>query len=516
MKVTIGRRDFTELAIQPELTFIVEEYSFKAVGGPAMATINATGERAKLFEMINHLRAPIKISNDKGDAVWWGYIESVNINLDDIGFGVNIDSMSNDVAVAYTSDFLRFTTQWDSDADSVAEYGEKELLITMADATAADALQRRDTYLAGAKYPIPVLNTSGASSNSCRITCRGWLDTLEWKYYSNATGKEAYEDDKGDRREIGEDDRPIAAQSFQIAAGTAWTANSIWLPVWKEGAPTDNLIVSLYSDSGGSPGTSLASASKAGADIGEYSEWTEFVLSSAYELQPATTYWIRIARSGVVDADNFFFVGKNTDAGYPRGSVKLYNTNLGAWVAEPETWHGDLLFRVTGVTETTEQINAILSSCGQFFSGIIIEDESGVSTNPYRDGDSTALYELEQLLLTGTNNNRRLLCEVTPELYLRVYEEPARPGKPSESYALGKGGILMAQYLTPIEQEYCPVGIWCHLADIIPSTVDLSIIADPNLFFIEESSFNPERGGYNINATRNQADIWNVGGARQG
>ncbi len=515
MKFVIYRRDFSELVVQPELDIEVDNYSWAAIGGPKEARITATGDRAQLYSLLNHLRAPVEILNDLGEAVWWGYINAVNINWDGIGFGCDLDSMSNDVAVAYTADNMRFTTQWSSDADSVAEYGEKELLLTMAEATATDALQRRDTYLAGAKYPIPILTTAGARSGSCRITCRGWLDTLEWKYYTNATGKESYEADNGEEREIGEDDRPIMAQSFQIGATTAWTATSIWLPVRKEGAPSDNLVVSLYSDVAGSPGVSLASGLKAGADIDTYSEWVEFTLSASYELQPSTTYWIHVARSGAVDAANFFFVGKNTDAGYSRGSTKVYNTNLSAWVDE-SAWHGDMLFRVMGVTETTDQITALVTACGQFLNGTIIENESGVSTNPYRNGDSTALYELEQLLLTGTTNDRRLLCEVTPERYLRVYEEPARPDASTASYALGKGGVLMTQYLTLVEPEYCPVGVWCHLADVIPATVDLSIIADPNLFLIEEASYNPARGEYHIDRTRNQSEIWNIGGAVQG
>lgn len=510
MKFIIQRRDFTDLIIQPELDFAVERYNWSTTGGPKQARITATGDRAELFSLLNHLRAPVEILNDNGEAVWWGFINAVNINWDGIGFGCDLDSMSNDVAVAYTDQNIRFTTAWSSDADSVAEYGQKEILLTIADATATDALQRRDTYLAGAKYPTPVLQASGARTGSAKITCVGWINMLDWRYYANATGKESYEDIGNEGREIGEDDRPIAAQSFQIEAATAWNASSVWLHVWKEGAPTDNLVVSLKSDTAGVPDATLASATVAGADIGEYSDWVEFTLSASVALQPATTYWIHVARSGAVDADNFFMVSKNIDAGYPRGIVKVYNTTLSSWVEEGD-WHGDINFMVVGVLQTTDQITALVTACGEYFQGTIIEDVSGVDTNPYRDGDSLALYELESLLATGTTNNRRLLCEVTRNRYLRVYEEPARPAAINASYALGNSGVLTTQYLTYVDNTLCPVGEWCHLADVVPATVDLSIISDPNLFLIEEAEVDAGSSKYSITKTRNQADVWNFG-----
>ena len=516
MKLVLMRRDFTDLIIQPELDFEVGSYTFGVFGGPLRSTITASGGRDQLFALINHLRAPVELFNDLGECVWWGYLASLSINWEGVTFSIDVDSMSNDVAVAYTEQNLRYTTQWSSDADSVAEYGEKEILLTIADATATDALQRRDTYLAAAKHPIPSLAGSGASRGTARITCRGWINTLDWKYYTNLTGKESYEDIGQGGREIGEDDRPILAQSFQIGAVTAWPASGIWIRAWKEGAPADNLVVTLHNDVGGSPGSALASGSVAGADIADSSDWIEFVLNTPVTLQPATTYWISVGRSGAVvfEGPDFFMVDTNFDAGYPRGTIKLYNTNLSAWAEEVGMW-GDLLFKVVGNSPTTEQITTLVTSCGQFLTGTIIENASGVNTNPYRDGDSTALYELEQLLLTGTTNDRRLLCEVTRNRYLRVYEEPAKPAK-SASYALDKEGVLKTRYMTEVDQSLCPVGVWAHLADVIPATVDLSLISDPNLFLIEEAEVNGKSGDYSVTRTRNQTDIWSIGGTGQG
>ena len=171
-------------------------------------------------------------------------------------------------------------------------------------------------------------------------------------------------------------------------------------------------------------------------------------------------------------------------------------------------------FKLVGETETTAQISVLVASCGEFLQGVIIENASGITTNPYKNGDSTALYELESLLLTGTSNSRRLLCEVTQNRYLRIYEEPVEPDE-KDSRAIDENGRLLTRYMTEEEPTHCMVGIWAHLAEVIPSTVDLSQVTNPNLFLIEEAQYSLT-DGYQIIATRNQADVFGIGGTVQG
>ena len=515
MKVTIYRRDFSALAVQPGVEFKVERYSRNVIGGPKRATISATGDYAELWNLLNHFRAPVEIYTDRGERVWWGYISAVEPDVN-VGFGADLATMYNRIAVGYTNQNVRFTTQWSENADSVSAYGQKEILLSKTDSNLADALALRDTALAERATPSSPLKFSGSGSPKATITCSGWLETLDWKYYTNLTGKESYEITGSGGREIGEDDRPILAQSFQIAATTAWNATSIWIRPWKQGdtIPTDNLVVSLCSDAAGVPGTVLASGSLAAADIGLQAEWLEVVLSAAVTLNPATTYWIKINRSGAVAESNYFMVDTNFNAGYERGAILLYNTNLAAWTSE-SLW-GDLLFQIIGNTETSGQIGTLITNCGQFFGGTILEAASGINANPYRDGDTGALYELLKILAVGTSNKRRLLCEVTPNRYLRVYEEPAKPTVAAQSYALDRSRQLMTQYLTPINPELCTVGVWCHLVDVIPATVDFSLVADPSLFFIDEAEYDMASGEYNILLTRNQDNALDIGGTVQG
>jgi hypothetical protein len=50
------------------------------------------------------------------------------------------------------------------------------------------------------------------------------------------------------------------------------------------------------------------------------------------------------------------------------------------------------------------------------------------------------------------------------------------------------------------------------LGDVIPATVDLSRIADPSLFFIEEAEYNALENTYRIVRTRDQRDVFALGG----
>jgi hypothetical protein len=519
MKILLYQRDFTDLAVQPDVNLEVERYSRSVFGGPKQAIIQATGKAEELFELVNQLRAPIEIINNTGDCVWNGYVHSVSINTVIGTYNVRLDSMSNNIAVAYTdSDNLRHTTDWASDTGSKDEYGTKELLLSKADITDGDATQTRNVYLENSKYPTSTIMFGRGGLGTAVLNCYGWYKTLEWKYYKNLTGKEGYEDLGRGGREVGEDDRPKMAQSFEIEADTAWDATSIWLRVWYQGSaapPTDNLVVSLKSDNAGVPGATLATCSLAPSNFGRSAEWVKFELSTSITLSPSTTYWIHVEKANAITPTKYYMIDTNLDAGYTRGVLYLYNTNTSSWGKDIHRDWGDMLFVIKGDTSTTAQITTLVTDVGQFIQGTIIEDASGLDTNAYRDGDTSGLYEIERLLKSGTTNDRRLLCEVSRNRYLRVYEEDDEPAI-VDSYALNGDGQLLTSALTPIDPTLCTVGVWCHLHNVIPASVDFSLVSDPSLFFIDEAEYDVKNERYTILATRNQEHLLDIGGIIQG
>ena len=519
MRLTIFNRDFTKMPLEPQLNFEFKPYSKNAYGGCKTAVIEATGDENEAWAMINHLRAPVEILTDGGERVWWGFIKKITVAAA-IGYSVDLDTMANRVAVAYTDQNTRYTTAWIQDADSVSAYGIKELLIARSDVSAADALGARDTALAMLKSPANPPKFEDNNQVKVTLECAGWLSTLDWRYYACAAGKEAYDVEGTGGREIGEDNRPILSESFQIESDSAWVTNAIQIRAWKAGSnvetgtPSDNLVVSLKADNSGVPGTTLASASIAAANIGTSAAWYDFVLSVPVTLNPATTYWIHVARSGAVNAGAYYMVDCNVNGGYPRGQIKLWNTDSSTWTDELAAW--DLVFRVLGITDNTTQIAPLVTACGQFIAGVVLNAACGSSSNPYRVGDTTGLYELIKLLAGGSTNARRLLVDVTPERYLWINEEAAKPANPGDSYAITKKRELMTNVMTVVPPEQCLVGIWCHLVDVIPPTVDFLLVSDPSLFFIEEAEYDPGSGKYRIMLTRNQSNAFDIGGTVQG
>jgi len=484
------------------ISYIVERYSKSVYGGCKKARIIANGDRNALWEFAEHIRRPVEIiHDDTGECVWWGYLSDVEIRDGKYVSNITIDTMANKVAVAYTEMNKRGTTAWSTDTTSIAEYGTFERLFSVREISGAAALQRRDTKLALYKYPQIETRPGASKQTQATLTCRGWYEPMKRRYYANDGGLEEYTNDGPGGREIGEDDRPIMAMSFTLSSTSGWAATEIWLKIYKVGSPTDNLQVALYSDSGGDPDASLASAVLGGADVPTESTWTSFTLDSAVDLSTETTYHIHVSRSGAVDADNYYMIEANAAAGYENGSMKIYSTTLSAWVNK----NMDALFKVVGSVASTTQISNILTDSGEFLSGIDIEDVSGIDTHLYRNGDYTAWTEIMALLDIGTSNDLRLLAEISRSRRMRIYEEDAIT---SVGYKLDSEGILYTSAGRVVPPEDCLVGKWIALEDVVPDTVDTSVLVSPSPIFVDEAEYS--NGVWTPIKTRGVKDLFPI------
>ncbi len=334
------QRNYTPKFPEPGLRWQVDELNWRAVGGCANAQLSARGTPLALWSVLNYLRCPVVITDELEREVWWGYVNSAQVTEGAITYGVSLDEMANQISVAYCYVEAGGVGQYKlstagRDADSIAEYGTKERIISLSQASAAMATQVRDTALAQLRYPIPTLQT-GSGSAGATLSCRGWYSTLDWLTYANSG-------------------TTLAATSSQIA------------------------------------------------------------------------------------------------------------TICGA------------------------------AACGQFLTAVDVKDASGVTSSIYRDGNSTGLAVVEELLRGGTSNNRRLLASVTSSRRLQIFEEPAKPTTPR--YFLNKQGQIVSIFGQVVEAHLVgttAVGNWAALKDVIPATVDVSHLADPSLIFIEEATW---RGG---------------------
>lgn len=143
----------------------------------------------------------------------------------------------------------------------------------------------------------------------------------------------------------------------------------------------------------------------------------------------------------------------------------------------------------TASTSTTQQIVDIVTASGQFLAGTRIINASGISSSQYRDGDSTALQEILSLLKSGTTNSRRLAARVTIDRILEVYEEPV--SAVGSDYWITPDLQLRGTLQEPIDLWRCPVGVWTRLAGVIPSNVDVSLLAAGLPAFLEEVEYLP-------------------------
>jgi hypothetical protein len=192
MKLTIRmlRRDFSTPLVPPDVMFEPVRYSWNALGGPEMAEIRAVGSQFAVWSLCDWLRAPIEIIDERGTAVWWGYVAEVTVGTGAVELGLSLENMANRVAVRYqnivSGSPVTITTDWLEDEDSVAEFGNFEYLANMTSGSAEAAIGLQERILNEMRYPISVIrHTSHTAELTATIRCRGWWSSLAWQYYAN-------------------------------------------------------------------------------------------------------------------------------------------------------------------------------------------------------------------------------------------------------------------------------------------------------------------------------------------
>lgn len=513
---TFQRRDFSG-SVRPPVDWAVERYSRSALGGPKQATLKARGEDLDLWSLVNLLRCPVEIPNPEGDAAWWGYVAEVTgvakntftPGAPRVQFGVSIDGMSNQIALAYTlsnaaGEETRATTGWDeaggNDWASQKEYGIKELLATASASSQAWAEAARDSKLAQFHLPQPTLALQyDAAESEATLICRGWWDTLDWRYAAVPLQLAlAYTDLGyvyiGGGTPVGNVTWEKVAQEVQLFSDVNLAAAAIYIK--KTGAPTDTLQVNIYSAVDGLPDARLAGGELAASALTTDYAWYTVLLDETILCSPGYLF-IELERTGDQDAVNYYGLKLDEQARYTPGYFLAYTD--GDWTA-PQVGDMPFLLFADEPVETTQQIASLARNYGQFFREVAVETRSGIVIESYRDGDSTALYEALLMLQMGTENQRRLLVDIDPTRRLRIYEEPAPPANPHQLWSSGDIADALGN---PLRKSTCPVGMWARWKDIIPASVNTSLFADPSLVFIEENEYdvandrlNPIARGY--------------------
>lgn len=298
-----------------------------------------------------------------------------------------------------------------------------------------------------------------------------------------------------------------AAQSFQIDSAEAWTVAAARVRARRVGSPSDNLVIAVYSDSAGAPGSLLDSTTVAGSALSADSDWVTIDLANTQSLAVGTTYWLVVSRDGANTYGDYYEVMVDIDLGYAPEVLKIYDGS--GWVSRPV--NATMPFRLTGLEDTNTQIETLLTNAAEFVVRNEV-DATGTETNQYRTGDNTALVELESLLNLGTSNERRMLARVTRERTVIIQEEPVKPDT-IVYFQNADGGLVDRNGLAII--GYPPVGQWIDLKGVIPDAVQLSELLRPAPYLLERAEYRVASKEWRLDG-RDMESAWDIAAMRDG
>ncbi len=291
-------------------------------------------------------------------------------------------------------------------------------------------------------------------------------------------------------------------QSFTLSVGVPFTVAEVFVRLKKVGAPADSVYVGIQADSSGSPSnTNIEAISVLGSTIGTAMGWVKFVFANTTNLVYGTPYWFVIGRTGANSPTDYYTVDVSEDATYAGGLVKLWNGS--AWVAR--TVAADLPFQIWGHQETTAQISNILTTKGQFFAGVDIQNTSGKFPRQYRDGDQSAQTEVETMMKAGTTTGKRLLSTVTPDRIAHVFAEPDYDS--NKAPLLRNDGTLTDVSGGRMEPGRLPFGQWVTVAGV-PTNVDQFVGFSQR--FIERCEWDAEQGKLSALEFKGAVSPWDV------
>jgi hypothetical protein len=143
-----------------------------------------------------------------------------------------------------------------------------------------------------------------------------------------------------------------AAQSFQV--GSSFVPNSITYRLYKDGSPSDNLVVKLYTDSSGSPSSTLleTSSTVAGSSVTTSQANYTFTFTNAQILSANTTYWAVIERTGGNSTSAYYIIISSNSNPYAGGLMKHFT---GSWQTYTnQDLRGNLVWSQPAVAPTVD------------------------------------------------------------------------------------------------------------------------------------------------------------------
>ena len=191
---TVQFQDRNNTYVQPMGVAITpRRWSARAISGPDYAEIEIVGAESALWQFAEWLRYGVQIRNLNGKLVWWGFLHEVRLDIPGATVGVTLDGVSNRISTRYShkssTGLDTSYTAWAQDEQSVLKYGQLELQENQGDSDEAAAIRQRDGLLAQNGHVRGIAAPSRAETElGVLLVCRGWYETLNWKYYDQPQG----------------------------------------------------------------------------------------------------------------------------------------------------------------------------------------------------------------------------------------------------------------------------------------------------------------------------------------
>jgi len=496
--VSFLRRDFSGPFL-PSIRLLPERMSWSAFGGPEQAVIHADGQINNLLELTSALRYAVTIHDHQNTPVWWGFVDEVLIFLENVQVKVSLANLFNRVTVTYSfispdnklADQLETTPI--NNPQSQSEFGIKETVIHEMDLDEDFANALRDTFLSAHAWPFSELSQRAKSGEvHAQLHCSGWFKTLTWLNYQNLDGFYAnYGPGPGIFAFGDSNAHRFVGQSFK--PGSNVNLKYVYFRLRSEGSPSTHIVARLYNQISNVPGTHLATSDPVSSSLINSSKytWIRFTYSSPVSLSADTVYWV-VLNPWSVNASNYFYIKTDENMSFPQlwRHGAYYNQTTTTWSRLPSgTSPGtkpDLYFRFVCLSDTGSQMASIASAGDQFFEKIL-GLTTDIQTSPYRNNGNNCLKEIEALMKVGTSNRRWVLATVTPERFLKFYEQP----DPDEAdiYIDAKSRFF-TKHQVQLPSYLPPVGRFARLA----ATTRVSLPWDRNRIpacFIESAEYFP-------------------------
>jgi hypothetical protein len=177
---------------------IVNDYSHvtSASGGYLSSSFSMAGNNEFIEDWLqNGLGRDIKVFNPQLNTIWEGFVNQVDINMGGATFSRGpLTNLANRVSAVYIPIIdgdvdppitgTATETTIGEDLDSQYKYGIWEKLLNIGTVTLSDAYFIQDLYLAENSYPDgnPSLSISGSGELNVSISCRGYIDFLDYIY----------------------------------------------------------------------------------------------------------------------------------------------------------------------------------------------------------------------------------------------------------------------------------------------------------------------------------------------